>query len=56
MVPTPGDPFGQKALVRPRAGAMVVFPGWMYHFANPYLGQGERISIAFNVRTSEAGG
>jgi uncharacterized protein (TIGR02466 family) len=56
MVPTPGDPFGQKALVRPRNGAMVIFPSWMYHFANPYLGVGERISIAFNVRTSEAAG
>jgi len=51
MVPTPGDPFGQKALVRPKAGSMVIFPGWLYHFANPYLGEGERISIAFNVAT-----
>jgi len=55
MVPTPGEPFGQKAVVRPRAGAMVVFPGWMYHFVNPYQGDGERISIAFNVRAVEAG-
>jgi uncharacterized protein (TIGR02466 family) len=53
MVPTPGDPFGQKAIIRPRSGAMVVFPGWMYHFVNPYQGEGERISIAFNVRATE---
>ena len=34
---------------------MVVFPGWMYHFVNPYQGEGERISIAFNVRAVDAG-
>jgi uncharacterized protein (TIGR02466 family) len=55
MVPTPGEPFGQKAVVRPRSGAMVIFPGWMYHFVNPYQGEGERISIAFNVRAVESG-
>lgn len=56
MVATPGDPFGQKAVIRPRPGAMVVFPGWMYHFVNPYQGEGERISIAFNARAEGAGG
>ena len=53
MVNTPGEPFGQKAIIRPRSGAMVIFPGWMYHFVNPYQGEGERISIAFNVRAAE---
>ena len=54
MVPTPGEPFGQKAIIRPRSGAMVIFPAWMYHFVNPYQGEGERISIAFNVRAADA--
>ena len=54
MTTTPGEPFGQKVIIRPRAGGMVVFPGWMYHFVNPYQGEGERISIAFNVRAVEA--
>lgn len=53
MVFTPGEPFGQKAIIRPRAGSMVIFPGWLYHFVNPYLGEGERISVAFNVRAVE---
>jgi uncharacterized protein (TIGR02466 family) len=56
MVPTPGEPFGQKVIVRPRNGGMVIFPGWMYHFVNPYQGEGERISIAFNTRVSEGAG
>ena len=54
MVFTPGEPFGQKAIIRPRAGSMVIFPGWLYHFVNPYQGEGERISIAFNVRATES--
>ena len=53
MVFTPGEPFGQKAIVRPRSGGMVIFPGFLYHFVNPYQGEGERISIAFNVRATE---
>ena len=62
MVATPGEPFGQKAIIKPEAGAMVLFPGWLYHFVNPYFGEGERISIAFNVsavettRSAQAGG
>jgi len=55
MVFTPGEPFGQKAIVRPRSGGMVIFPGFLYHFVNPYQGEGERVSIAFNVRAAEGG-
>ena len=50
MVNTPGSPFGQRAVIRPAAGLMVIFPGWLNHFVNPYQGAGERISVAFNVR------
>jgi uncharacterized protein (TIGR02466 family) len=56
MVFTPGEPFGQKAIVRPRSASMVIFPGFLYHFVNPYLGEGERISIAYNVRATETAG
>lgn len=49
MVATPGDPFGQKAILRPEPGTIVVFPGWLYHFVNPHFGPGERISVAFNA-------
>jgi uncharacterized protein (TIGR02466 family) len=50
MVPTPGAIFGQRMIVRPEAGTMVVFPSWLYHFVNPFVGEGERISVAFNVQ------
>jgi uncharacterized protein (TIGR02466 family) len=49
MVGTPGEPFGQKLAIAPEAGTIIVFPSWIYHFVNPYHGDGERISIAFNV-------
>ena len=29
---------------------MFAFPAWLRHGVSPYLGDGERISIAFNVR------
>jgi uncharacterized protein (TIGR02466 family) len=50
MVPAPGNPFGQRAIFRAEAGTMVLFPSWLYHFVNPYFGDGERISVAFNVQ------
>jgi uncharacterized protein (TIGR02466 family) len=53
MVATPGDPFGQKAIVKPEAGLMVLFPGWFPHFVHPYFGEEARISISFNVVVSE---
>lgn len=49
MVPTPGNPYGQKLILKPESGTMVLFPGWLYHFVNPYVGAGERISVAFNA-------
>ncbi len=49
MVATPGSPFGQKVLFKPEPGLIILFPGWLYHFVNPYFGGGERISIAFNA-------
>lgn len=49
MVETPGSPYGQRVLIRPQPGLMVLFPGWLYHFVHPYRGNGERISIAFNT-------
>lgn len=49
MVSTPGDPFGQKAIFKPEPGMMVIFPSWLYHFVNPFFGEGERISVAFNA-------
>jgi uncharacterized protein (TIGR02466 family) len=54
MVVAPGNPYGQRVIFRPEAGMMVLFPSWLYHFVNPYFGEGERISVAFNARWQEA--
>ena len=36
--------------VRPRAGLMVLFPGYLSHAVHAHKGSGTRISIAFNFR------
>ena len=38
-----------KLRVPPEACLMLLFPSWLYHYVNTFHGQGERISIAFNV-------
>lgn len=35
--------------VRPRTGLMVLFPAWLQHAVRPYLGGGERVTIAINL-------
>jgi len=54
MVETPGSPYGQRMLIRPVAGLLVMFPSWLYHFVHPSTADAPRISIAFNAawRTS----
>ncbi len=50
MIHAPGDPYGKRAVFPAEAGTMVLFPSWLYHFVNPFVGDGQRISIAFNVQ------
>jgi hypothetical protein len=40
-----------KSLVsfRPHVGDFYIFPGWLLHGAEPFRGQGERRSLAFNA-------
>ena len=52
MSGTPGNPFGRTLAVTPVDGILLVFPSWLYHWVNPYEGEGERISIAFNARVT----
>lgn len=51
LVPAvPGGPsFGASELVQPTAGDLMMFPSWVSHSVRPYLGEGERISIAINL-------
>ena len=46
----PGFDFGDKVSFRPQPGMLVLFPAWMNHCVHPFFGDGERISIAFNVK------
>lgn len=36
--------------IKPKTGMMVLFPGTLYHRVEPYNGDNERITIAFNLR------
>lgn len=49
MIPMPGTPFGQTMSLKPKAGSLLIFPSFLYHAVTPYMGDGERISIAFNA-------
>ena len=49
MVDTPGSPYGQRMLIRPVPGLLVLFPSWLYHFVHPSTADSPRISIAFNA-------
>ena len=50
ILETPGKPFWGTVHFRPEAGMLLLFPSWLVHTVNPYRGERERISIAFNVR------
>lgn len=49
MMPMAGSPFGQPFLVDPQPGMMVVFPSWLRHMVHPFVGEGERVTIAWNM-------
>lgn len=51
MMPIPGAMFGLSKVEKPTTGDIVVFPSWVRHQVHPYHGEGERISIGFNIRT-----
>lgn len=44
-----------EQILRPAAGTMVVFPAWLMHAVRPYMGIGERISVAINLMVAPAG-
>ncbi len=47
--PRPGNIHGGKERIEPVEGMLLIFPGWLNHYVNPFSGTGERISIAFNL-------
>lgn len=46
----PGYRFGQHLEIQPFPGLMLLFPSWLEHWVTPFHGQGERISIAYNLQ------
>lgn len=45
----PAFMFGRAITIRPQPGLLVVFPAWLEHWVHPFVGSGERISIAVNI-------
>ena len=43
-----GAAVGANMALVPQAGSLFLFPSWLIHGVRPYLGDGVRISIAFN--------
>jgi uncharacterized protein (TIGR02466 family) len=44
------DLFPSQFSITPQAGQLVVFPGWLQHYVQPYRGVRPRVSISCNVR------
>lgn len=44
-----GVPQDTEHRIAPKRGDLILFPAWMRHGVRPYLGGGERISIAMNL-------
>ena len=43
------NPFEREVTIKPRPGLMLIFPTTLFHHVKPYLGDGPRISIAFDL-------
>jgi uncharacterized protein (TIGR02466 family) len=44
-----GAPQDVEHRIAPKRGDLILFPAWMRHGVRPWLGEGERISIAMNL-------
>ena len=44
--------FGRSLLIDPEPGKMILFPAWMEHSVHPFYGEGQRISIAANIKVT----
>ncbi|MCA8902377.1 MAG: 2OG-Fe(II) oxygenase family protein [Hyphomonas sp.] len=49
FVGSDGTPQRWEPEVRPAPGSLIVFPSWLAHGVRPYMGDGERISVAINL-------
>lgn len=44
-----------EVLLRPAAGKLLLFPGWLRHGVRPYMGLATRISVAINLTAVRVG-
>jgi uncharacterized protein (TIGR02466 family) len=44
------DPYEREVTVNPTGGLMLMFPGRLFHYVEPYHGDQVRITIAFNLK------
>lgn len=51
-----GKPQSAQHSIKPKSGMMVLFPSWLRHSVRPYLGNKDRISVAFNLMVNEVTG
>lgn len=51
-----GEAAGASVKITPASGSFIVFPSYLTHAVNPYLGDGTRISIAMNFALDEERG
>lgn len=49
MLNIEGGIFNARYVIDPIPGLMVFFPSWLKHLVHPFQGEGERISISWNV-------
>ena len=47
-----GYGFARSLLIDPEPGKMILFPAWMEHSVHPFYGDGQRISIAVNIKVT----
>jgi len=50
FIAIPEFDFGKKFRITPKAGLLVMFPGWLQHFVHPLDDDSVRISIAYNIK------
>lgn len=52
-VQVPNTVLDARTLIDNKPGRMLLWPSWLRHMVHPYVGEGTRISIAFNVNVVE---
>jgi uncharacterized protein (TIGR02466 family) len=52
----PEPPADDIRCLRPEVGCLLLFPSYLYHRTLPYAGEGERISISFDLAPAETQG